>query len=99
MNVFKDLLMNQSMSHLMKKLSVILLVMLLPSVAMAWPWSQDMMDQPSIKPQEGVMTPFPKRSVPVIGIPTKVSSRDESKDLVNPVAVTEASLKKKLNPN
>ena len=43
------------------------------------------------------MKPFPKRSVPVGGIPTKVANRDEAKDLVNPMAVSEASLKKGRN--
>jgi len=53
-----------------------------------------MMDQPSIKPQEGVMTPFPKHSVPVQGIPTKVANREEAKPLKNPIPLTPASLKK-----
>jgi len=65
-----------------------------PSVVLAWPWSTDMMDQPSIKPQEGVMTPFPKHSVPVQGIPTKVANREEAKPLKNPIPLTPASLKK-----
>jgi len=82
------------MNHTMKRIAVLLAALVLPSAAMAWPWSQDMMNQPSIKPQEGVMTPFPSRSVPVMGIPTKVASREEAKDLVNPIPVTPASLKK-----
>lgn len=83
-----------SMSRKMKRYLSFLLLLLAPSMVMAWPWSQDMMNQPSIKPQEGVMTPFPKRSVPVTGIPTKVASREEAKDMVNPVSVNAASLKK-----
>jgi len=67
---------------------------MVPSVAFAWPWSTDMMNQPNIKPQEGVPAPFPKRSVPVTGIPTKVKDRAASLDLKNPVPVTEASIKK-----
>jgi mono/diheme cytochrome c family protein len=85
------------MSRAMKKISLILTVLAIPSVALAWPWSQDMMNQPSIKPQEGVMTPFPKRSVPVMGIPTKVANREEAKSLVNPIPLTAASLKKGRN--
>ncbi len=65
----------------------------LPSVLLAWPWSQDMMNQPSIKPQEGVY-PFPKRSIPVQGLPTKVANRDEAKELKNPIPVSDESLKK-----
>jgi mono/diheme cytochrome c family protein len=82
------------MNHSMKRIAVLLTALVIPSAAMAWPWSQDMMNQPSIKPQEGVMTPFPSRSVPVMGIPTKVASREEAKDLKNPIPVTAASLKK-----
>jgi len=81
----------------MKRIAVVLAALAVPSAALAWPWSQDMMIQPNIKPQEGIMTPFPARSVPVMGIPTKVANRDEAKDLVNPVPVTAASLKKGRN--
>ncbi len=81
----------------MKKLSVIAAAVMLPSVAMAWPWSTDMMNQPSIKPQEGTMTPFPSRSVPVTGIPTTVANREETRAMINPVAATEASIKKGRN--
>ncbi|MDX1811280.1 MAG: cytochrome c, partial [Gammaproteobacteria bacterium] len=60
-------------------------------------WSTDMMNQPSIKPQEGPPAPFPKHSVPVTGIPTKVKDRGEATDLKNPVKPTAASLKKGRN--
>jgi len=80
---------------------LILVVLLFPSVVFAWPWSTDMMNQPNIKPQESFMTtpfpqmaPFPQRSVPVDGYPTKVANRDEAKPLKNPIPLTEASLKK-----
>lgn len=75
----------------MRKL--LLAALLLPSIAYAWPWSTDMMNQPSIKPQEGVMAPFPLRSIPVQGIPTMVKNREEAKSMVNPFPVTTASLK------
>jgi mono/diheme cytochrome c family protein len=88
---------NCSLSRATKRFSIILLIMTMPSIALAWPWSQDMMNQPSIKPQEGVMTPFPKRSIPVSGIPTKVANRDEAKDLLNPITATPVSLKKGRN--
>lgn len=66
--------------------------LLMPSTVFAWPWSTDMVNQPSIKPQEGVMTPFPSRSIPVQGIATKVANRDEAKGLVNPIQATEQSI-------
>jgi len=85
---------NYVMNGTMKKILSFFVLLFIPSVVMAWPWSQDMMNQPSIKPQEGPMTPFPRRSVPVMGIPTKVANREEAKNLVNPVPVTAATLKK-----
>ena len=71
----------------------LLAAMLVPTTAFAWPWSQDMMNQPSIKPQEGVMAPFPKRSIPTQGIATTVANRDEAKGLINPMPLNDASLK------
>lgn len=81
----------------MKRLCLTMIMLSLPAAALAWPWSQDMMNQPSIKPQEGTPTPFPKRSIPVTGIPTQVADREAAKGLTNPIAVSEASLKKGRN--
>lgn len=83
------------MRDLARLLVVILLV--LPASVSAWPWSQDMMNQPSIKPQEpppnkNGMMPFSARSVPTQGIPTKVASVEEANTLVNPIPVTAESL-------
>lgn len=81
----------------MRKIIILSTVLMLPSVVFAWPWSQDMMNQPSIKPQEGEMYPFPKRSIPVFGIPTKVANRDEAKDLKNPIPASAESIKQGRN--
>lgn len=78
----------------MKIKSVIAASMMMPAVAMAWPWSTDMMNQPSIKPQEGAMIDFPERSIPVGGIPTQIANREAARELVNPIKVTAESLKK-----
>jgi mono/diheme cytochrome c family protein len=72
--------------------SVIAGALMTPAVALAWPWSTDMMNQPSIKPQEGTMVPFPERSIPVTGIPTKVANREEAKPMVSPIAATPESI-------
>lgn len=77
----------------MKLKALVAGALLMPTVAMAWPWSTDMMNQPSIKPQEGVMTPFPSRSIPVQGIPTRVANREEARDMTNPVSVSADSIK------
>ena len=49
----------------MKLAKYVLAGLLVPGAAFAWPWSTDMVNQPIIKPQEGLMTPFPARSIPV----------------------------------
>lgn len=77
-----------------KTSAVLLALVLAPVQVYAWPWSQDMMNQPSIKPQEGPMNPFPKRSVPTQGVPTQVADRQAAEGLKNPIAVSEASLHK-----
>lgn len=63
-----------------------------PGVAWSWPWSTDQANQPSVKPQEGVMYTYPEHSVPVMGNPTKIHSRDEAKNLKSPVPITVETL-------
>ena len=75
-------------------IALALILVCMPALVFAWPWSTDMMNQPSIKPQEGKMIPFPARSVPVFGIPTKVHNREEAKALKNPIAPSAESIKK-----
>lgn len=81
----------------MKFKSVVAGALMMPAVALAWPWSTDMMNQPNIKPQEGPMTPFPERSIPVQGIPTQVADREASREIQNPVAATAESVDKGRN--
>lgn len=80
----------------MKMRRLVFVALLAPTLAYAWPWSQDMMDQPSVKPQEpvrdGKMMEFPHRSVPVQGLPTQVADREAAKTLANPVPATAESI-------
>jgi mono/diheme cytochrome c family protein len=82
------------------KYRIALLAALFPAAAWAWPWSTDMADQPAIEPQSPVsedrleMHPFPSRSVPVTGLQTQVANREEADSLVNPIPVSDESLKK-----
>ncbi len=78
----------------MKKTLLIICILALPTAALAWPWSRDLMNQPSIKPQEGPLNTYPKDSVPVGGPWTKVADRDAAEDIPNPVAATKASILK-----
>ncbi len=75
----------------MKKLSLTIILLLTPALAQAWPWSDDMANQISIKPQESVnannpgMQSFPKRSVPVPGTASLVKDMDAAAKQVNPI--------------
>lgn len=75
-------------------LAAALLLALAPPAAMAWPWSRDMADQISIKPQKQPM-PFPSRSVPIPETATvHVADRDEAAKLPNPIPATRQSVAK-----
>jgi len=76
----------------MKKLLLVVCMLAIPTVVMAWPWSRDLMNQPSIKPQEGPLFTYPKDSVPVKGLWTKVVDRDAAEAMKNPVAPTKKSI-------
>ncbi len=72
-------------------------IVLFPAVAGAWPWSRDMANQISIKPQHGPdsIRPFPARSVPMAGTKTliHVHDRDTAIKLANPNPATPESIK------
>lgn len=82
----------------MKKLSLAIVLLLVPAMAQAWPWSQDMANQVSTKPQESAdpanpgMVPFPKRSVPVPGTTTIVKDAAAADKLKNPIPADEKSV-------
>jgi mono/diheme cytochrome c family protein len=82
----------------MKKLYLAVALLLAPALAQAWPWSKDMSEQISIKPQESVnpdkpgMMPFPKRSVPVPGTTSLVKDMDAATKQINPVPADEKSV-------
>ena len=88
------------------RVTIVAFLMLIPiSLASAYPWDQDMVDQPSEKAQESVAPPGPG-SVPVDGgetvpLPLSDLQSDDMKDaasaLDNPVpATTESILRGKL---
>ena len=84
----------------MKKLSLAIILLLVPVLAQAWPWSQDMANQVSTKPQESPdpanpgMTPFPARSVPVPGTMVNVKDAVAAEKLKDPVPADEKSIAK-----
>lgn len=84
----------------MKKISLAIALLLTPAMAHAWPWSMDMANQISIKPQGSVdpknpgMDPFPRRSVPIAGTTQFVKDQDAALKLVNPIPADEKSVAK-----
>jgi S-disulfanyl-L-cysteine oxidoreductase SoxD len=82
----------------MKKLTLAIALLAVPALAQAWPWSKDMSEQISVKPQESVdsrhpgMDPYPPHSVPVPGTTVFVKDRDAAAKLKNPVAPDQKSL-------
>jgi mono/diheme cytochrome c family protein len=84
----------------MKKLTIAIALLLAPALAQAWPWSQDMANQISSKPQKSVnpanpeMKAFPKHSVPVPGTTFAVKDMEAASKLANPVAADEKSVAK-----
>jgi mono/diheme cytochrome c family protein len=82
----------------MKKLTLTIALMLAPTYVYAWPWSQDMANQVSVKPQESPdpanpgMRAFPKHSVPKPGTTTFVKDADTASQMKNPVAADAKSV-------
>ena len=82
----------------MKKLTLAIALLLAPAVAQAWPWSKDMSEQISVKPQESVdpahpgMAVYPEHSVPIPGTTSFVQDMDEAAKQKNPVPATQKSV-------
>lgn len=82
----------------MMRLSLAIVLLLAPAFAQAWPWSDDMANQISIKPQESVhlknpgMWPFPKHSVPIPGTTSPVKDMEASEKQTNPIPADEKSV-------
>jgi len=82
----------------MMRLSLAIVLLLAPALAQAWPWSNDMANQISIKPQESVdlknpgMTPFPKHSIPIPGTTSLVKDMGASEKQLNPIPADDKSV-------
>ncbi|WP_237247942.1 cytochrome c [Sideroxyarcus emersonii] len=67
-------------------------------MAQAWPWSKDMSEQISVKPQESVnpanpgMATYPEHSVPVQGTASFVKDMEAADKQKNPVPATQKSV-------
>ena len=82
----------------MRKITVAVILLLVPVLAQAWPWSKDMSEQISVKPQESVdpnkpgMANYPEHSVPVPGTTVFVKDMAWADKLKNPAAPDQKSL-------
>ncbi|MBI1175396.1 MAG: c-type cytochrome [Sideroxydans sp.] len=82
----------------MKKLTLAIALLVTPALAQAWPWSKDMSEQISVKPQESVdpahpgMENYPEHSEPVPGTTVFVKDRDAAEKMKNPVVADQKSL-------
>jgi S-disulfanyl-L-cysteine oxidoreductase SoxD len=82
----------------MKKLTLATILIVAPALAQAWPWSKDMSEQISTKPQESVdsqnpgMATYPEHSVPVPGTTVFVKDMEVADKLKNPVAAEAKSV-------
>ena len=77
-------------------LALLAMLALTPSLALAWPWSRDMTNQISVKPQSGTeaIRPFPARSIPMEGTQTslRVHDKEQAQTLSNPTPPSAASV-------
>lgn len=82
----------------MKKITLAIALLVAPAVAQAWPWSKDMSEQISVKPQESVnpaspgMATYPEHSVPVPGTANFVKDMEAADKQKNPVPATQKSV-------
>jgi mono/diheme cytochrome c family protein len=84
---------------------ILVLIVLGSAKVFGWPWSTDMMEQPSIKPYEplqpGILEPppaYPPYSISTDGTIVDIGPRQKFETITqNPVTPTEASLEKGAN--
>ena len=67
------------------------LVLIWASLAHGWPWSTDMANQPSLKPQERPFLP-PPHAVPVQGRERRMDILEAAETLRNPIDATPPSI-------
>jgi len=85
-----------------ERIALALLISVLPSLGNALPWSKDMRNQPSVKPQESQVelnpTSVPRDGVDLYRAPKDLSElvrkRIEARSLKNPIPESEGSLKR-----
>ena len=71
---------------------ILLLFIISPDLSMALPWSKDMFNQPSVKPQETAPLPVPAGTVSNKGIEKETNNRTNAVNIINPVKSSETSI-------
>jgi mono/diheme cytochrome c family protein len=85
-----------------RSITLFVMVLVIVNVCWAFPWDQDMVDQPSIKPQESASPPqpdaTPQEGGETLPAPTtereKFAAKDAAATLPNPVAATKQSVER-----
>ncbi len=72
-------------------LGVLSLLFMEFNLAYGWPWSTDMSNQPSVRPQEGPRVP-PMHSIPTQGKEAVIDRVAAGKKLQNPIKATKTSI-------
>lgn len=73
-------------------LFLLLLFIITPEPSMALPWSKDMYNQPSIKPQETTPLQVPAGTVPDRGVEKETKNRNSAVNIINPLKLNSASI-------
>lgn len=71
---------------------LLLIFIISPDFSMALPWSKDMFNQPSVKPQETTLLPVPAGTVSNKGIEKELSDRTKAINIINPMKPDKTSI-------
>jgi S-disulfanyl-L-cysteine oxidoreductase SoxD len=89
---FRDMRGGRMLTVMGRDLATVTLILLLGTgLAHGWPWSRDMVKQPSVKPQTAPRVP-PTESVPIQGKEPLMDRIEAGKKLHNPVTSTAVSI-------
>ncbi len=71
---------------------LLLIFIISPDLSMALPWSKDMFNQPSVKPQETTPLPVPAGTVSNKGIDKGIDNRAKAVNIINPMKPDKTSI-------
>ncbi|MCC7202213.1 MAG: cytochrome c [Nitrospirae bacterium] len=80
------------MNDFLIRLFLLIFIIIAPVSSQALPWSKDMFNQPSIKPQETAPLPVPPGTVNSKGMEKEIKNRSGAANIINPVKPDDASI-------